>query len=228
MNAIAVAALALVAVYLIMKGRGRDVFGALRRLGRNYGLMAGLAVVALLALTGRIGLAVPAAFLLLGLHQGGYLALPENRRYTVLASPLFEVRLDENTGGIGGRVLKGTYAGRDLSTLDPRELMALYAEASGERRSRSVLEVYLDRRLPGWRENVETEAAARRRRSADAGAMSEEEAYEILGLQKGAGEADIRAAHRRLMKRVHPDQGGSTFLAVRINQAKDRLLSKHR
>lgn len=228
MNAIAIASIGLVLAFIVLKGRGQDISGAMRRLGRNYGLMAGLAVVALLVVTGRIGLAVPAAAILFTLHQSGYLALPESRRWTTLRSPLFELRLDENTGAMTGRVIKGTYAGRDLATLDARDLMRLHAETSGERRSRSVLEVYLDRRLPGWREDVKAEAASGRGRTPDAGAMSEEEAYEILGLQNGAGEADIRAAHRRLMKRVHPDQGGSTFLAVRINQAKDRLLSKHR
>jgi hypothetical protein len=50
------------------------------------------------------------------------------------------------------------------------------------------------------------------------------EAYEVLGLKAGAGDEEIRAAHLRLMKKVHPDQAGSDWLAKKINAARDRLL----
>ncbi len=59
-------------------------------------------------------------------------------------------------------------------------------------------------------------------------AMTREEAYEVLGLQPGATEQEIRAAHRRLMRGAHPDGGGSDWLASRVNQARDVLLGGSR
>ncbi len=56
------------------------------------------------------------------------------------------------------------------------------------------------------------------------GAMTRQEAYEVLGLAPGASEADIRAAHHRLMRTAHPDTGGSDWLAARVNMARDVLL----
>lgn len=55
-------------------------------------------------------------------------------------------------------------------------------------------------------------------------AMSRDEAFEVLGLSPGASQDDIRAAHRRLIQRMHPDRGGSAYLAARLNQARRVLL----
>ena len=54
--------------------------------------------------------------------------------------------------------------------------------------------------------------------------MTREEAYRVLGLAPGATKEEIVAEYRRLMKRVHPDQGGTTYLAAQLNEAKDCLL----
>lgn len=58
--------------------------------------------------------------------------------------------------------------------------------------------------------------------------MTEEEAYQILGLERGASLDEVRTAHRALMKRLHPDQGGSVEGAARVNAARDRLTNRHR
>ena len=138
------------------------------------------------------------------------------------------MKLDHDSGAVNGRVLSGRAAGAELDELDEQALRDLAVDIAGDPESVALLEAYLDRRMPGWREHVEGDAAAGAGGTADAGPMTDEEAYQVLGLAPGASDAEIRAAHRRLMMRMHPDQGGSTFLAAKINQAKDRLLGKHR
>ncbi|HUG63085.1 MAG TPA: DnaJ domain-containing protein [Methylomirabilota bacterium] len=204
----------------------------------NWRLMVmilGFGLAGVLAMTGRIGLAIPLAAFLLTLYSRGVLKSPRASRLgggqkqkSMVRSAAFEMELDHETGTMTGRVLAGSFEGRDLDTLDAPALSRLAAEIEADAESRALLEAYLDRRMPGWREHMKADAGAGQRRPAHAGAMSEEEAYQILGLEKGAREPEIRAAHRRLMKKMHPDSGGSTFLAARINEAKDRLLSKHR
>jgi len=99
--------------------------------------------------------------------------------------------------------------------------------SSGRIGRRILLAAYLDRRDAGWREHAQADAAAGRG-SAPRGPMSQEEAYQILGLQPGAKSEEIIRAHRTLMKRIHPDQGGTNYLAARVNEAKDTLLRQHR
>ncbi|MFN3673724.1 MAG: DnaJ domain-containing protein [Bosea sp. (in: a-proteobacteria)] len=135
------------------------------------------------------------------------------------------MELDHDSGAMTGRVLQGPFAGRDLDALALPEINALLRDllAQDEDGAR-LLEAYLDRRTPGWREDAERHRDAGQGRAAGAGAMSQQEAYEILGLQPGASQQAVREAHRSLMKRIHPDAGGSGWLAARVNQAKDVLL----
>jgi len=123
-----------------------------------------------------------------------------------------------------GAVINGPHAGTDLDRLDMTTLTTLVGEVDEE--SRALLLAYLDRRDPGWREHVEHDTAAGLR-SRSSGKMTDEEAYQILGLQPGASDDEISRAHRALMKKLHPDQGGSTYLAARINEAKEVLLRRH-
>jgi hypothetical protein len=142
-------------------------------------------------------------------------------------SAFVEMELDHDTGGMRGRILAGRHEGASLDALDVATLVGFLVEIDEE--SRALLMAYLDRREPRWREHAQGDAAAGPGRTAwSSGKMTEEEAYQILGLQPGASAEDIGRAHRTLMKKLHPDQGGSTYLAARVNEAKDVLLRRHR
>ena len=128
-----------------------------------------------------------------------------------------------------GTVRAGPFAGARLDALGLPALRDLLAFCRlREPASAGPLEAYLDRRHPGWREHAQRDADPRPGRPAKPGAMSEQEAYEVLGLERGASPEEIRAAHRALMKRLHPDQGGSAERAARVNAARDRLTDRHR
>ena len=191
--------------------------GIVLGIGERWGIAvllasAGLSVIA----TGRIG----------PLDLGG--GRRSSGSTSTVRSRFFEMSLDHDSGTMAGKVLAGRRAGQQLDGLDEGELLDLAGEIAGDPESAALFEAYLDRRMPGWRDHVEDDAAARPRGAPDSSAMTDEEAYQVLGLAPGASDREIRAAHRRLMLRMHPDQGGSTFLAAKINQAKDRLLGKHR
>jgi DnaJ-domain-containing protein 1 len=142
-------------------------------------------------------------------------------------SAMIEMEVDRRSGAVTGHVLAGRFTGRRLGDLDQPSLRALYAECrSLDREGAAFLEAYFDRRFPGWREYAQGDGDTRTR--AQTGAMSKEEAYQVLGLQPGASLDEIREAYRRLMKKLHPDQGGTAHLAARVNQAREVLLSRHR
>ena len=134
--------------------------------------------------------------------------------------------LQHDSGQLAGRFISGPYAGRSLDEFDLSQLTAMIPSLDAD--SIALLESYLDRRFPAWRQHAERDAAGGQRRAAASAKMTDEEAYQILGLQPGAGRDEIGRAHRALMKKLHPDQGGSTYLAARVNEAKDTLLRTHR
>jgi len=150
-------------------------------------------------------------------------------RFSRIRSAMIEMEIDHATGAVEGSVLVGSLAGRRLSSLDPQGLRRLYEECCAlDPQGVPLLEAYLDRRFAGWRENAQGDRDTRTRTQAHSGVMTKEEAYQILGLQPGASLDEIRKAHRTLMKKLHPDQGGTAYLAARVNEAREVLLGRHR
>jgi hypothetical protein len=136
-----------------------------------------------------------------------------------------EMVLDHDTGRMEGRCLKGRFSGRALSSLVERELFELLDELrSTDAQGAVLVETYLDRRCEGWRDR-KSDRRKKNERGPRGTTMTANEAYDVLGLAPGAKQEHIRAAHRRLMTKFHPDQGGSTYLAARINEAKEVLLA---
>lgn len=187
-------------------------------------------VGALLLVTGRAG--VGGGLLSLAFGWYGYQRRNRNLRKTpgkrsTVRTAALEMELDHDSGALEGVVLVGRFETRVLGELTLGELLDLHADLAGDGESRQLLEAYLDGRFPVWRKDAEADIGRGQRVAPGPGAMTKEEAYKVLGLETGASAADVRKAHRRLMQRLHPDVGGSSFLAARINEAKDVLLSDH-
>jgi len=153
---------------------------------------------------------------------------PKPGQASEISTRFLKMTLDHDSGEMSGEVLDGQFSGQRLEELELAQLIKLWRECRAEdRQSAVVLEAYLDRTQgDAWREAAgagpREEAASEG--GAGGGAMSRDEACDILGVEAGASEAEIRDAHRRLMQKVHPDHGGSNYLAAKINQAKDILL----
>ncbi|MFC5358763.1 DnaJ domain-containing protein [Azospirillum himalayense] len=209
----------------------------------RYGGIALAAVtVVILTLTGRLGTAI----------MLGALAFPLLTRWRTLRDALrpssyrssggvqtsqietlyLRMTLQHDTGAMAGEVLHGAWRGRTLESLTLGQLLALLEECRrDDPQSASVLEAWLERARPGWQTAEEQSAGSSNNPGSKdngggrgGGSMTRDEAYDILGLSPGATPEQVKDAHRRLMMKVHPDHGGSTYLAAKINQAKDLLL----
>jgi hypothetical protein len=151
---------------------------------------------------------------------------PEGGETTTVETATLAMRLDHGSGRMSGRVRRGPHAGQELAELGLPELLGLLATCRAtDPDSVPLLEAWLDRAAPEWREAEPfAEGAASGPGAPSGGPMSRAEALAVLGLEDGASAEAIRAAHKRLMRAAHPDQGGSDWLAARINQARDVLL----
>jgi hypothetical protein len=209
---------------------------ALAKQGRQLAGVGALALAALLAVRGRFDMGI-----LLG-GIGAWLLGHDNLKVAIdrwtgfggagkshIRTALLSVEVDPRSGAISGEVLAGPLAGRRLDQLTRDELVSLLRLAQrADVAALGFLEAHLDRRFAGWRQDFQFDADEGQSAAAKPSVMAPQEAYEILGLQPGASAESIRAAYRALMKKLHPDHGGTTYLAARINEAKDVLLSRHR
>ncbi len=220
--------------------------------GLKWGGVAAVAIVAvLLAATGRLGwvLAFLAAWLpwairALHLHaliRGVWAALSSTgfhstmsgkaHHASVIETECLRLVLNPISGRLSGRVRTGALAGRMLDDLSLAELGILYRFCATDENSLKVLEAWLDREGPAdWRETLTSACKNDDGFSADhastggCGHMTHAEALRVLDLGANATPDQIRAAYCRLITRLHPDHGGSSYLAAQLNCAKDVLL----
>jgi hypothetical protein len=229
MSAWAVGLAALVAAFLVWRAMGPSArVATLRGLGAGLGAL-GVAYGVYAMIAGRTGLGL-AALIGGGLALAAVIAAGRRRLGGTKGASRVETRLlrlvlDHATGAVGGDILAGPYAGRRLETLTADEVQGLwrYCQIEDEESARLV-EAYLEKVDPGWREAAEGARPAGAGASAGSGAMTHEEALAVLGLKAGATAEEVRAAHRRLMQGHHPDKGGNAETAARLNRARDVLL----
>jgi CysZ protein len=132
--------------------------------------------------------------------------------------------IDQLSGHMSGEVLDGPHRGKPLSQVPTEDLLGLLARCyASDVASAEALEVYLERERGQQvrRPNATPRGGEEPRPPLQR--MAQEEARAVLGVGPRASEEDIRTAHRRLMQRLHPDRGGSDYLAAKINEAKDVL-----
>jgi DnaJ domain len=235
MPTLIIGALALILILWLAKSFSRSNPHTVSIVMKTGGGIAALAGAAFLGARGRLDAALALGVAGLGLlgwlpfGPAGFGARTRKTEGQVsrVRTAFIEMELDHDTGAMRGHILTGAHQGVALDALDVRTLTGLLGDIDEE--SRALLMAYLDRRQPRWRDDVQADAATGQARSSwSSGKMTDEEAYQILGVHPGASAQEIGRAHRSLMKKLHPDQGGSTYLAARVNEAKDVLLRRHR
>lgn len=192
-----------------------------------------VAVVAVVsaAVSGRLGMLLTPLILLLpvlyrmrSMIRG--LTGPSTGRSSDVETPFVRMSLDHDTGMMRGTVLRGRFAGMHLDELSLAELLGVLRECrTADEEGARLVEAYLDRAEPEWRDDLHQDQTGSPPPAGGAD-LTVEEAYAILGLPPGADASAIRAAHHRLMKQFHPDLGGTDYLATKINRARDVLLRR--
>jgi hypothetical protein len=204
----------------------------LARVLKWCGIAFGVLALAVLLVSGRLAMLLaplamifPLLYRMRSLFRG--LRGPAAGQSSDVDTAYLRMSLDHDTGAMIGTVLRGRFSGMRLDELGPAELLALLRECRAEDEDGArLLEAYLDRAHPDWREEMAGERGGTPPPASGGSDVTVEEAYAILGLAPGADEEAIKAAHHRLMKQLHPDHGGSDYLATKINRARDVLLKR--
>jgi hypothetical protein len=192
-------------------------------------IVLGVLAVVALAVSGRLSMLLALAAGLLPILRRfhsmvGGLRGPATGQTSEVETQYVRMSLDHDTGAMHGTVLLGRFAGMRIDELDRAAMLILLRECrAADEDGARLVEAYLDRTDPEWRDDLGRERGEAPPRAAGAD-VSIEEAYAILGLQPGADAAAIKAAHHRLMKQLHPDRGGSDYFAAKINRAREVLL----
>ena len=226
-------ALVLTGVFLFLRWQYRQ---SPRRLYSWLAAIAGIGLIALVVtgrahwLVGVVGGILPflgkAAILLRWLPFLSWARRAYGPASVHLQTAWLDVTIDRASGAIDGTVRQGEFAGRKLSRLDLPQLEALLRACQGDPQSVALLRTYLSRTRAGWQDRGPGERAGTD--DFEEAAMSAETAAQILGVPAGAPESEIRAAHRTLAQKLHPDRGGNDYLTRKINQARETLLKNRR
>ena len=146
---------------------------------------------------------------------------------STISTEWLKMTLDHDSGDLFGTVLQGQYRGKQLEEMPLNELIELLADCRiQDEESATLLETYLDRRFgEQWREQFNHEQSAGHSYGGGNEDVSLDEAYEILGLTHDTTLEEVKTAHKRLIQKLHPDRGGSSYLAAKINKAKDILVN---
>lgn len=234
-------------LYIFIKIKPATLARAIKTFTTTFAALAGTGLL----LTGRFGLALItfiAAVMAIRAMKGGVIdgwsggssggfgraghsagAGPSGKTSDI-ATDMLSMQLDHRTGDLDGEVLKGQFAGRSLGSLGLQDLLSLLLDCQrDDPRAVPLLETYLDRHHPDWRDQAGADADGDRHHDGHAAtgeSMDIETACRILDVSPDAGPDEVKTAHRRLMNKLHPDHGGSSYLAAQLNQAKDVLLGR--
>jgi len=229
-------------LYVFVRVNPATLASAIRAFTTTFAILAGTGLL----LAGRIGLAmITISAAIMALRAFRTSGAPRKRwtgsgpssfgqsepgKTSEVVTEMLAMTLDHQTGDLDGEVLKGSFAGRTLVSLGLQDLLRLLLECRrDDPQSVPLLETYLDRQQPDWRlhaDEDQTSDDAYGRHPTSHETMDRATACSILNVSPTAGVDEIKNAHRQLMNKLHPDHGGSSYLAAQLNQAKDVLLKR--